>query len=641
MTRITIGVMGHVDHGKTALVKALTGIETDRLPEERRRGISIALGFAHLHVGDVDIDLIDMPGHERFVRTMVAGASGIDGVLLVVAANEQVQPQTEEHVAIAGLLGIRHTVIVVSKCDLVTGPEAIQAGQAAAALRIRAGLQGPLPILTSARTETGLTILRETLAKVAEAAKPPTDKGFHWLPIDRTFSLAGHGTVVTGTLRHGLLTTRTPSEVVSTGLPVRIRALQVHGRQVDSVQPGQRVAVNLRGIEPAKVAPGSALGEPGLLRPATWLSVHLRLLDSAPRPLRTSETARLLIGTLETIVRMRLLDRDALAPGASCVAQIQCPEAVATPTRERFVLRAISPEITIGGGLVIDCGSVRLRRHAAPILRRLNALVSDDTSTILARALAEVGFLGTPVDDLARLVGLAPHQTKTLLGRDVVIIAGHTAILSSALDAMADKLRNALEVREMSVPGRGLTLDAFASMLLPTPSSDVLDEAVGRLVADGTARRDGGVVRLSRPGQEHAVSDPDAELAVHLAEALRSADLQPPDSAYLVAGQTRAPIVLEKLIRSGVIVRVVDRTQKRTLLFHRDAIRRAHDVLTPLLASTHGLLAREAGMALGVSRKYSIPLLEYFDTIRFTRRVGDRHLLDRKVAPSASGDDID
>jgi selenocysteine-specific elongation factor len=582
-----------------------------------------------------------MPGHERFVRTMIAGASGIDTVLLVVAANEQVKPQTEEHVAIAGLLGIRQTVIAVSKCDLVTSAAAALAAQSAEALATQAGLHGPQPILTSAITGVGLDTVREALAEVAQAAEPADDKGFYWLPIDRAFSLAGHGTVVTGTLRHGVLTRATRSEVLRIGIPVRLRGLQVHGRQVDSARPGQRVAVNLRGIEPVQVASGDALGQPGILQPATWLSVHLRLLDNAPMALRTAETVRLLVGTMEAIVRVRLLDRDALAPGDSCLAQLHCLEAVVIPTRERFILRATSRPITIGGGLVLDCGSVRLQRHMAPTLRRLQVLANDDASAILARGLTEAGSLGVQISDLARLAGLAPLRVMALLSPEVVVTAGGVAVLRSALDVVLPALHAALEAQDVSAPGKGLTLNALASTLHPASSTAVLEEAVARLVADGTASRDGGAVRLYRPEQERAVFDLDEELAMRFAGMLRSAALQPPDLADLTAEHTRAVIVLERLTRAGIIVRLVDRTQKRTLLFHRDAIRGAQDILAPLLASAPGLLAKDAGAALGVSRKYSIPLLEYLDTIRFTRRAGDRRMLVREVARGLSRDDVD
>jgi selenocysteine-specific elongation factor len=643
MIRATLGVIGHVDHGKTALVRALTGMETDRLPEERRRGISIALGFAHLQVGEAQIDLIDMPGHERFVRTMIAGASGIDAVLLVVAANEHVKPQTEEHVAIAGLLGIRHAVIAISKCDLVDGASAALAAQAAAALAAQAGLQASAPVLTSSVTGAGIDTLRMELAAVGRLADPPEDRGFYWLPIDRAFSVSGHGTVATGTLRHGMMTMTSQPEVLGTGMSVRLRGLQVHGKQVASVQPGQRVAVNLRGIAVSQVAPGSALGEPGLLRPATWFSVHLRLLGDAPRALRTTDRMRLLVGTMEAMVRVRLLDRDALAPGQSCVAQLHSPVPLVLPMRERFILRETSPARTVGGGLILESGSMRLRRRVKQTLDRLQALATEDTPAIIVRALAEAASAGCWVEDLAHVAGLAPSRIAALLGPQVVVTAGGMAVLSSALDTVLHGLRTALETADAAAPGTaGLTPDALLATLRPTTSLAVLEEATARLVADRIVRRDGGALRLYRqPEREQAAADQDLTLALTLTEALLAAGLQPPNEADLIAGHRRAVTVLRGLVRDGVIVRAVDRAEKRVLLFHCDAVHGAQTILMPLLASGPGLLAKDAGVALGVSRKYSIPLLEHLDAIRFTRRIGDRRVLFGQAAKGRSSADID
>jgi selenocysteine-specific elongation factor len=555
--------------------------------------------------------------------------------LLVVAANERVKPQTEEHMAIASLLGIRHAVIAITKCDLVNHAAAALAAQAAVALTADAGLKGPPPILTSVVTGDGIGTLQEALAQVAQVSEPPPDRGFYWLPIDRAFSLSGHGTVVTGTLRHGPLTISTHSEVLGAGLPVRPRGLQVHGKPVDGARPGQRVALNLRGIEPAQIAPGSALGEPGLLRPATWFSVHIRLLSHVSRALRTAQKVWLLVGTMELMVRVRLLDRDVLSAGESCVAQFRCPEPVVIPTRERFVLRDVALSATIGGGMILDSGSMRLRRHIEPTLRGLLALVTDDPSAMIMRTLADAGSAGSPIEDLARWAGLRPARVIALLDPNVVVTTGGVAVLASALAMVLHALRLALEAQERAAPGRGLTVDALLATLQPATSAAVVHEAITRLIADSSVRREGGAVRLHLPTQERAASDLDDTLFARLSDALRTANLRPPDPTELAELHARAATVLERLIRAGVVVRTVDHAQKRTLLFHRDAIRSAQDILAPLL-SGNGLLAKDAGVALGVSRKFSIPLLEHLDSIRFTRRVGDRRILVREVASGGS-----
>ena len=280
--RLLVGVIGHVDHGKTALVGALTGMQTDRLAEEQARGISIALGFAHMDVPGGQIDFIDMPGHERFVRTMVAGATGVDAVLLVVDAREGIKPQTVEHLDIAALLGIRLAIVAISKVDLVT-PEAATARAAEVVARVAAsGLDVCGTASISVRSREGIGDLRDVLAASLPARPPARDDGFAYLPIDRAFSIAGHGTVVTGTLRRGGLAMTDDMEIAPAGTRVRLRGLQVHGRRVTQALPGQRVAVNLRDVSPAQVPRGTALATPGLLTPAHWITVALRAAPDAP-----------------------------------------------------------------------------------------------------------------------------------------------------------------------------------------------------------------------------------------------------------------------------------------------------------------------------------------------------------------------
>ncbi len=370
LRRLVVGVIGHVDHGKTALVRALTGMETDRLPEEKRRGISIALGFAHLRHDGAEIDLIDMPGHERFVRTMIAGATGIDAVLLVVDAREAVKPQTAEHVAIAGLLGITEAVLAVSKCDLVTAEQAVATAAEGATLLRSVGLAVEGPVLTSASTGAGLDGLRGLLSRVAARTEPRGERGFAWLPIDRAFSIAGHGTVVTGTLRCGRLSSTDVLELLPEGTALRVRAVQVHRETVLAALPGQRVAVNLRGVQAAALSRGQALATPGIIRPANWIGVSLRSLPDAPS-LPSGALLTLLAGSSECESRLRLLDRDVLEAGASCVAQLHCHTGVALPAREPFVLRSTAPQMTVGGGRVLDPNMRRLRRKEATRLQRL------------------------------------------------------------------------------------------------------------------------------------------------------------------------------------------------------------------------------------------------------------------------------
>ena len=623
MRRLLLGVVGHVDHGKTALVRALTGIETDRLPDERRRGISIALGFAHLRLGDDEVDLIDMPGHERFVRTMVSGATGIDAVMLVVAANEGVKPQTVEHVDIAVLLGLTRALIVITKVDLVPADEAEAVARQVAIFARDAGLQASSPILTSAAAGTGLEALRAAMASALIGVPNRDEAGYPYLPVDRAFTIAGHGTVVTGTLRRGRLGADAELELVPGGARARIRSLQVHGSAVAAAEPGQRVAVNLRGLEPGEVPRGTALCASGLMSASDWLSVTLTLVAAAA-PLRTTQRLQLLIGTDEVEVRVRLLDRDALEPGHTCLAQLHCLRTVSVPARERFILRSASPAATLAGGRVLDPASRRLRRHAQRGLERLQALADATGERILVEAVEMAGGAGLSVPELARLAGLAPARVREALPRLDLVRTGGNGVVSRVLfDKLLAALPRLLAARAAEHP-EGLSRERLGA-LVPAAGAAVLDEAVVRLVAVQALRQEGGRVRLARPAQEREQARRETQLLARLAEAIRRGGLTPPDLPEASDLQVRR--MLDRLVRAGIVVRARDRVQERDVLFHREAIEAARRTLLPMLGTGDGLLVREAGEALGISRKFSVPLLEYLDATRFTRRVGDRRVL--------------
>ncbi|HUO55478.1 MAG TPA: selenocysteine-specific translation elongation factor [Rhodoblastus sp.] len=620
--RLTIGMIGHVDHGKTALTRALTGMETDRLAEEQRRGISIALGFAYFTLDAASVDVIDMPGHERFVRTMIAGATGIDAALLVVAANEGIMPQTREHVDIAGLLGVRQAVVAVTKSDLAPPEICTQVGAEAVALARAAGMAVVTPIAVSAQTGAGLEALRRALAAVLAQAQPPEDCGFAWLPIDRAFSIAGHGTVVTGTLRRGVLRADDAIESLPAGTKLRIRTLQAHGVKVDQARPGQRVAVNLRAVEPSDLPRGMALATPGLLAPSLWLDISLVSVAAAPE-LTNGMRLVLLFGASEVDARLRLLDREALAPGETAFAQLRLETAIAAPARERFVLRLPSPAQTVAGGIILDPDSRRQRRHARGVLRRLAALAGATPPAILAHEIENAGAQGVVLARLARIAGLAPAYALPLLRaltpaavffeRDSFVLA------ASAFETLIARLPRLLAPRPA-----GLSHEAFAAAL-PQASSIAIDAALDRLVATGVLRRIGGRFTLANAEREQAEAMRRHLEAVKLAELLRQAGLTPPEPWKLAPDPGRRQL-LESLIREGVAIRAPDRVQKREFVFHRDAVAEAQRRLAPLLAGD-GLLVSEIGAALGVSRKFSVPLLEYLDAIRFTRRIDDRRIL--------------
>ncbi len=518
MSRIVVGVIGHVDHGKTALVRALTGQDTDRLPEEKARGISIALGFAHI---DQAVDLIDMPGHERFVRTMISGATGIDAVLLVVAANEGVGPQTVEHVEIARLLGISRALVAVSKCDLVASDEAERVAAEAAELLAANGIELHCEaILTSASLGGGIDGLRQSLLALAAHQQPRPMGGLAYFPIDRAFTIAGHGTVVTGTLRGAAVSRGDALELLPQRRKLKVRAVQVHGEQVVSALPGQRVAINLRGIAIGEVARGMALVAPGGLQVSHWLTLTLCSLAGAA-PLKNGVKLRVMFGTGEAETRLRLLDCESLEPGDSRFAQLRFAEGVTIPAGEHVILRRASPAVTVAGGQVLEPVTQRLKRHDGAVLHRLERL------------------------------------------RDSPIEFRRTGPVQA-------------ERRKQLVP---------------------------------------------RPDPERARAD--AENAAQIAENLHLAGLTPPLPKEFIT-DAAAHRAVEHLLRDGTLIRATDRDKGKELLFHRDAIAEARRRLAPLLSE--GLLVSEIAAALGISRKFCMPLLDHLDTIRFTRRVGDRRV---------------
>jgi selenocysteine-specific elongation factor len=613
-------VIGHVDHGKSALVRALTGEDTDRLPEEKQRGISIALGFAHLAVGsDTDIDLIDMPGHERFVRTMISGSTGIDAVLLVVAANEGVKPQTVEHVDIASLLGLRHAALAISKTDLVGYEEAMRVADDAARLLTRSGMDATPPVLTSALQEKGIEDLRQALGGLAGSVRPRGVDGLAFLPIDRAFSIAGHGPVVTGTLRGAVVTAGDTLEVFPLRRTVRVRAAQVHRARVASVMPGQRVALNLRDIEIAELRRGMVLAAPDTLELSDWLTISVHAVLGAP-PLKNGMRLRAMLGTAESDARLRLLDRDVLEAGQTGFAQLHCAEPVAIPASEHVVLRLASPPKTVAGGKVLEPVTRRLRRNEPEILKRLEDLAALPPAAMIAAEVRREGQAGTTLRRLSQLSALATSQILKLL-RTLPVVVTHSGWVApqAAVDHVFARVQLLLAAH-----AAGLSQDKLLAAL-PGTGAAVLDGALERLLAAGVISKRGTQFLVPRPDEDRARARNETELASQIAETLRRGGLTPPDPRTLVT-DLRSKRAVDRLLRERVVVRAVDRSKGREILFHQDAIEDAQRRLAPLLERVPGLLVTEVGSALGISRKYSMPLLDHLDTIHFTRRIKDRRM---------------
>lgn len=634
---LLVGVIGHVDHGKTALVRALTGVETDRLKEERARGVSIVPGFALLASDRGEIDLVDLPGHERFVRAMISGATGMRAVLLAVDAHEGIKPQTVEHLEIARLIGVRRGVLALTKADLAT-PETVAARAAEiAAAAARAGIAAGPVIATSTVTGAGLPELSAALSGLLDETEPGRDDGFPYLPVDRVFSRPGFGTVVTGTLRRGPLAVGDTVEIAPGGRTAVVRGLQIHGRAVERAEPGRRTAVALRGIDLDEVARGQALSPPGLLAPSAWLDVAITAAAGADA-LAGGSACRLLFGTTEVEARLRLLDRDALEPGASTQAQLHLGQPVAVPAREPFVLRLDSPSVTVAGGRILDPASRRRRRHDPRVMADLAALAAGHAGEAITVRLGQLGAAGAPLIELARIAGIAPERARQILSEAGARAIGDRYIGAAAFAALRSGTLAALAHHHRDNPmDHGIALERLARALaLPeTVTGAVLRDLAGA----GAVAQAGALWRRA----EFDPARNESEAARRLEQVFRRAGLSPPDEAEAIGRDVRRREALTYLVGAGTVIRAVDRVQRRAVLFHREAVATAKTRLVEAFPEAGtpemGFLAREAGATLGISRKFSIPLLEHLDATGFTRRAGDRRVIvalePARAAPDA------
>src|SRR5512134_309401 len=416
MKHVVVGTAGHIDHGKTSLVKALTGTDTDRLPEEKTRGITIDLGFAFLEEPDgLTIEIVDVPGHERFIKNMLAGVGGIDVAMLVIAADEGVMPQTREHLGICSLLHIRSGLIVLTKTDLVE-PDWLELVREDVAGLVRGTFLEGCPIVAaSAKTGEGIPALRAALRELATRVAPRGTDHLPRLPIDRVFTIKGFGTVVTGTLMAGQLRVDDRVEVFPAGVQAKVRGLQTHGRSVDQSSAGQRTAVNLQGVERLAVERGNVLGLAGTLVPSELVDGTLELLADAPRALKTRDRVRVHAGTSEIMARVLLLDRQELAPGESTLARFRLEGALVALPGDRFVIRSYSPMVTIGGGTLLDLAPPRFKRKAPALVAHLNLLREDSPEAVVEEHVRHAGGGGVRVAALSGRVPFGPERLRGLL----------------------------------------------------------------------------------------------------------------------------------------------------------------------------------------------------------------------------------
>jgi selenocysteine-specific elongation factor len=626
---VIVGTAGHIDHGKTSLVRALTGIDADRLKEEKQRGITIDIGFANLEIDGVQLGFVDVPGHERFVKNMLAGAHGIDMVVLVVAADESVMPQTREHFDICRLLGVRSGVVALTKADTVD-PDLLEMARAEVEEYVAGSfLEGAPIIAVSSTTGQGIDELARTLRALAlEAPERRLDRPFR-LPVDRAFTIRGFGTVVTGTLIAGEVGTGDALELLPGGRRLKVRGLQVHGHMADRASAGQRTAINLQGVELDEVARGQVLAPVARFRATSMLDVRLNLLGGAPRALEHRARVRFHHGTSETIARVVLLGREEIAPGESAIAQVRLETPILALPGDRFIGRSYSPPTTIGGGVGLNALAPKHRQSDARALEWLERLeTADERGRVLLR-LERAGARGLDLAELAEQTGLVDadlrrHAADLVAERSAVAVAEAPprwldARVDAGLREAALAAVKAFHKRDPIAPG--LSLEELRSSLFTHAPVDVFKAVTGALVADGLLVRDRDVFVVAGRGGRLSPEDEAGKAAFE--EAIRGAGLEAPTLAE-VAARTAQPVAKAKkygdlLARDGRLVRLGD------MLFHAETLEGLKALLRERREVDPSLdIAAFRDLTGGLSRKFTIPLLEWLDRERVTRRVGDK-----------------
>jgi selenocysteine-specific elongation factor len=640
-----IGTAGHVDHGKSTLVKVLTGIDPDRLAEEKERGMTIDLGFAWLTLpGGREVSIVDVPGHESFIKNMLAGVGGIDAALLVVAADEGVMPQTREHLAILNLLRVKRGVVALTKCDLVDAEWLELVREEVAEQLAPTTLAGASIIPVSAYTKQGIPELLSQLEQVLDESLERQDIARPRLPIDRVFTLTGFGTIVTGTLLDGKFSTGQEVQVLPGDMRVRIRTLQSHQQQVEQSQPGSRVAMNLANIAKSDLKRGDVIALPGQLRSTMLIDVRLKLLEDAPRPLAHNTSVDFFSGSQEVQARVALLDTEELRPGQECWAQLRLARPSVVARRDRFIIRIPSPGMTIGGGEIVDPHPRYHRRFQANVLEGLQILEHGSPEELVLAALdrrraikkagdnqpqklqkVPGGLTGYTPEEVSKQSNLALDVTQqtleTLISEERVKRLGTLWFAEAVWDDLSTEAVRLVREQHQQYPLRtGLSREEWRTRLnLP---ARLAVEVFGALQAEGLLTEaemsTGALIRL--PDFRPTFSETQQQKVEALLKKFRENPYTPPvrSEAEALVG----PEVLNALIEQSELIKLAD-----GILFLRATYDEAIKRLLAHIRERGQVTVAEARDMLGATRKYILPLLEHMDERRLTRRVGDERVL--------------
>ena len=631
MKYVVVGTAGHIDHGKSALVRALTGIDPDRLEEEKRRGITIDLGFAHLEMGEgLGVAFIDVPGHERFVKNMLAGVGGIDLVLLVIAADESIKPQSREHFDICRMLGIKKGLVAITKADLVDSETVDLVRLEVQDFVAGSFLEGAPTVAVSARTGLGLEMLKGELRRLSLEVPPrATDLPFR-LPIDRAFVMKGFGAVATGTLLTGQIRKETEVEVFPMGRRARVRGIEVHNAPAEVAVAGQRTALNLVGMEAQELARGMVLAPPGMFRATTRLEASLTLLPSA-RPVKNRTPVHFHCGTAEMVAEIVLLGAKELVPGESHYVQLRLAEPGLFLPGDRFIVRQFSPLATLGGGVVLDAQPSKHRLDDPRVTTflqvmehgtaeaRLELLVQWSGEAPLPALVARTGWAPAALVEVAQR--LAQSHRLLILGQppSVLVHREHFEGLARDLTEQLAKFHAAHPL----VPG--IAKEELRGLVGGPDLSPLLFNAVlQQLAVEEKAEVRGEMVRLS--GREVHLNPEESAARAQILKAFEQAGLAVPSAREVLAGlrldRTRAQNILQLLLKDGELVKLAE-----DLVFHRSALVRLRELVAKHKSRSTRLDIAAFKKITGLSRKYAIPLLEYLDRERVTRREGDARVI--------------
>ncbi len=633
MKHVVVGTAGHIDHGKSALVQALTGIDPDRLKEEKERGITIDLGFAFLRKDDVHLGLVDVPGHERFVKNMLAGVGGIDIVLLVVAADESVMLQTREHFEICRLLDIPRGLIAITKCDLVDEELRELATMETRELVAGSFLAGAPVLHVSSKSGEGLEELEKTLSSMGSQVERRTEDGLFRLPIDRVFSMKGFGTVVTGTSISGAIGRDEEVEIQPSGVRTRVRGLQAHGQKQERVTAGQRTAVNLQGVEVSQIERGDVLVRPGTFAPTMMIDAELEVLPGSPVPIKDLSRVHLHIGTSQVLARVRVLGgRNAIKPGERSFVQLRLEAAVVAAPRDRFILRRYSPLETIAGGVVLDARPDKHAVTSARVVTELDRLQDSGPEEAAAVFIAEAGPSGLTEQALAVRLGVDRGVARALAeslvagGKATGVSSGPALLLApSVVEGIGERLVQAVQGFQKKNPLRdGMPKGELKEKAGAGLPDEAFQWLIAHLVEEKKLRTDRDVVATVDHRIQMTTEERDAR--AFLEEAYRRAGHRPQALKDTAQEGKKKLEVLQRiervLLREGTLVQLTE-----GMVFHRDVLEDLKRTVKDYKSRSDRIDVAVFKELAGVTRKHAIPLLEWLDRQRVTRRTGNERVI--------------